>query len=1047
MSQRMDEAPDDVNTAEYLATLLGAIDRLRAERDGLRRDLNFLEAEHKFAVQSLDAKSPAAAPSERIHDERLAVMTTASAVVAQQMHAQFEDMHSQCGALKARLAEATAACESKDSLSKDLKTKIEDLQAASLHHSELESELRKKVESSTEDARQSRKDYRDAQEALAQAKIQLSGLAKAMEIVESQRDSLNVELTNLQTDLTEKEAELGAAQARYSALQAHQLSAMPSTDVSRSLQQQIEELEGRVLRRTELIGILQHDVKRLDTNLRLQEERVVEMTSELETLAAQKDAMVEDCADAREARDRTVEKCECLEMEVEALEGRVEAAEAERLLEAATLTKVIAETTGRLRASADEACHLVEEKRQMDEHLVIARLRLVEQTTLTSANQEENAILSERVHALEENIAKQLATSGELEQQCSDLRQQLDASAAAAGDNSQVHHALALLKAELDVKADALAVSSAANDELVDELHSLRSHTEQHTAIVKQLEQQAQGLRDEAKTKDAELQENAAQTQQAILALALVQAPLKKHSAASDESIRRETQLQQELLAVREDLAGRVANALRLEGSLDDLRRELSAVKAAHASASAEARQTAVALAVAHQDLAAASTSAGLAKEAEADLLDRVRVSENELKTKEADAKRLEQQLGDLRERSNANAIAESGSIDQLRARHLEEINALQKTLGDISLEFEQANQLHSEVETGLRESNEQAKRSKEELEQRLAAVLKQTKADGELEGELARVHVEHAAEVSRLQGQLHQINQDLQGAISLRTEAEKLHEEATSEISTIKEEYEKRSSEASIRALDATRQLEGTLAAAQTKHAGEIARVEAELKQTVAEVESLQLRLQREVDGREEDRKTHISELQEKTEECRRAESLETDLHQEIAATRTQLDQTKAALEQLDAERMTLQTQTTSFTADIHRIKALNIHLENEMKSWYECHFCLGQTITNIRIGNSETRNTQLQEALDKTRADLSRSEKSGKENEYQLSIECANQEKMATSLRRELASLKALPNLEGVVAELEEKVRDMDELLRGKCEEIEANDDRVFE
>lgn len=106
-----------------------------------------------------------------------------------------------------------------------------------------------------------------------------------------------------------------------------------------------------------------------------------------------------------------------------------------------------------------------------------------------------------------------------------------------------------------------------------------------------------------------------------------------------------------------------------------------------------------------------------------------------------------------------------------------------------------------------------------------------------------------------------------------------------------------------------------------------------------------------------------------------------------------------------------------------------------------------LSQTITDVHIGNSEARNTQLQETLDKTRADLSRSKESGKEIEYQLSIECGNQEKMATSLRRELASLKALPNLEGVVAELEEKVRDMDELLRGKCEEIEANDDRVFE
>lgn len=945
MPQRMDDAPADANAAEYLATLLGAIDRLRAERDGLRRDLNFLEAEHKFAVQSLDAKSPVvAAPSERAHDERLAAMVTASAVVAQHMQAQFEDMHSQCGILTARLADATAAYESKNSASKHLEAKIEDLQTASALHSELESELQKKIECSTEEAKQSKRDHRDAQEALAQANVQLSDLAKAMEIVESQRDSLNVQLANLQTDLSEKEGELGAAQARYSTLQAHQLSAMPSTDVSRSLRQQIEELEGRVLRRTELIGILQHDVKRLDTNLRLQEERLGEMTGELETLGAQKDAMVEDCADTRKARDGAIERCECLEMEVEALEGRLEAAEAERLLEASTLTATIAETMGQLKASADEACRLVEEKHQTDQHLAAARARLVDQTALASANQEENAMLCERVHTLEDDIARQLATSGQLEQQCSDLRTQLDASAAAAGDSSQVHHALALVKAELDVKSTALSISSAAKDELADELHSLRTHAEQQTTIIKQLDQQVQGLRDEAETKAVELQEHAAQTQQAILALALLQAPLKKHSALFNASNGRERQLQQELSALREDLAGRVANALRLEESLNDLQQEFSVAKVAHASASTDACQTAVALAAAHQGLTAASASAGLAKEAEADLLDRVHAAEDELKTKAADAKRLEQQLSDLRERSNANAVAESGSIDQLRAQHLEETNALQKTLGDVSLELEQANQLHSEVETGLRESIEQARRSKEELEERLATVLKQTKADGELESELARVHVDHAAEVTRLQDQLRQIGQDLQGAISLRTEAERLHQEATSEINDIKEEYEKRSSEASIRALDATRQLEGTLAAAQTKHTDEIARVEAELKQTVAEVGSLQLRLQRELDGRDEDRRTHISELQEKTEECRRAESLETELHQEIAVTRTQLDQTQTALEELDAERITLQTQTTSFTADIHRIKALNIHLENEMKSWYERYCSLAR-------------------------------------------------------------------------------------------------------
>ena len=51
-----------------------------------------------------------------------------------------------------------------------------------------------------------------------------------------------------------------------------------------------------------------------------------EMTTELETsrLAAQKDAMVEDCADAREARDAALLRVEGLEMELGVLETKLE---------------------------------------------------------------------------------------------------------------------------------------------------------------------------------------------------------------------------------------------------------------------------------------------------------------------------------------------------------------------------------------------------------------------------------------------------------------------------------------------------------------------------------------------------------------------------------------------------------------------------------------------------------------------------------------------------------------------------------------------------
>ena len=43
-----------------MARLLGAIERLRNERDGLRRDLEFLNVEQQFTVQSLEQKLAAA---------------------------------------------------------------------------------------------------------------------------------------------------------------------------------------------------------------------------------------------------------------------------------------------------------------------------------------------------------------------------------------------------------------------------------------------------------------------------------------------------------------------------------------------------------------------------------------------------------------------------------------------------------------------------------------------------------------------------------------------------------------------------------------------------------------------------------------------------------------------------------------------------------------------------------------------------------------------------------------------------------------------------
>jgi EAL domain-containing protein (putative c-di-GMP-specific phosphodiesterase class I) len=83
----------------------------------------------------------------------------------------------------------------------------------------------------------------------------------------------------------------------------------------------------------------------------------------------------------------------------------------------------------------------------------------------------------------------------------------------------------------------------------------------------------------------------------------------------------------------------------------------------------------------------------------------------------------------------------------------------------------------------------------------------------------------------------------------------------------------------------------------------------------------------------------------------------------------------------------------------------------------------------------------------LDHTRGELSRSEKSGKEAEINLSLQSVRHDQIVSDLRRELATLKAHPKLDDIVAELEERNRDMDELLKNKCAEIEENDDRILE
>ena len=86
----------------------------------------------------------------------------------------------------------------------------------------------------------------------------------------------------------------------------------------------------------------------------------------------------------------------------------------------------------------------------------------------------------------------------------------------------------------------------------------------------------------------------------------------------------------------------------------------------------------------------------------------------------------------------------------------------------------------------------------------------------------------------------------------------------------------------------------------------------------------------------------------------------------------------------------------------------------------------------------------------IERTKADLARSENSWKTAEVNLSLQNAQRKREMTELERELSAFRSMPSLEQALADLEElNVRnsEMEELLRKKCVEIEENDDRALE
>lgn len=420
----------------YIERLLAAIDRLRAERDSLRRDVQFLESESRFTIEALEAKLSASISSageqtvttvsqlktemDELHSH-LAEISERNASIVEAKNLEIKrlglavqtltialDHSSSQASSESRLlllAQDELQARRNDVMEKErrlqdvenqLNTTMLDHKAMTSQRDDLLAELQRKNSQWEKDLEAARTAEQETREELEDVLHRMSEIAAHLQDIESERDSLSLQITNLMTDMQNIQEELTNAENRYTSLQFYQLSNMTNNEATRNLRGQIEELENRVMRRTEQIGIHQHDIKRLETNLRLQEERLGEMTTELEMMAAQKDAMVEDCADARAARNEALVRVELLEEELENLESL----NIDNTVVVESLIATIAQTV----CQAREAIRLTREE------VVEARDTCAQQSTAIQQLQEKETALHKSIQEYQNEIQELTTT-------------------------------------------------------------------------------------------------------------------------------------------------------------------------------------------------------------------------------------------------------------------------------------------------------------------------------------------------------------------------------------------------------------------------------------------------------------------------------------------------------------------------------------------------------------------------------------------------------------------------------------------------------------
>ncbi|KAI0275128.1 hypothetical protein BC834DRAFT_851261 [Gloeopeniophorella convolvens] len=856
-------------SAEDVEKLLIAIERLRRERDELRRQLEFLKLEHKFKVEALERRlsslssgstspvftsHPSAHPSDdprvsqlqsevqallerlatassrqhqnlsssAVESTRLGLIASASLVMVGHLQTRVDrdnetkgQVFAEISRLQSSLQDSTASSEDQLRISHSLEQLLSDAQqqleahTSSLHDLQghrdelllqIES-LQSQLTEASEAGGRSRDQTRELQADLEDSVAKLSSVTKALENVESERNSLRVELVNLQNDVSSAQEELKQAEKRYSTLQTQQLSSMSTTQVNHKLREQIDELEGRVARRTEQIGIHQHDIKRLEMNLRIHEDRIAEMTSELEVAMSEKESMVEDCAEARETRDRALEQVERLEDSLAHLETQVQVLEEQRDKEVAALVQ--AWSTARVQ-SRTSAVHF----------------RAVTQEAATAKEDMSQRLLS--ITAEHESAMALLDT------QATELLQVREA---AAADQEEAKSAAATLVALQTASAESQRAAQEDRERIDALLSATRDELGSRLEEISALQEQLQNARAQAASEGME-----------------------QHAAHLAEV----TKLEEEVGQLQE------ANA--------DLVRQHSELKEK--------------LALLQDELLTASTQR-----------DQLEEASNEAKAQ----------------------------VTQLQADHSGELEDLRGKLQQVAVDLQEAREAHAAAEKAC----EELTTSKAELEERLALISTQQDADSQLIAQLQSRESGQAEQLLDIQSRFSKSAEELQQTIREKDELEILLQQTQDELSRAGDSVDKRVADL-MGARDA---LQASLNKATSQHTAEMDEVHEQLKTLQDETDSLRNQLDKAIADRTNVRATFESELRTSSERYEAAIAEQADTKAQLSALEAEVDDMESRLEATQEQKDALEAKNTNLESELQRAFSMQRYVESQLK------------------------------------------------------------------------------------------------------------------